>query len=220
MLRAMRDRRLIQLDFDIQTKRNDEARKLIQQLGIDVRLGADGTPLLVACLYDNQEIAEYCLERSASVDSVDSRGATPLMYAAENGNLALVTALVERGADVNARDRYEMTPITNAISDHADKLDLIEFLLAHGADPFIEIEHSKGHPGAIANSAAQLAKALRKTAVVALIERMTKRPIVPFPRSVEEVSRALDASAATGKQPKVMTPKARGRRRPGGAGKP
>ena len=95
-----------------------------------------------------------------------------------------MTALVERGAHVNAGDRHEMTPIMMAISDHADRLDLIEYLLAHGADPFIEIEHSKGHPRPIANSAAQLATALCKTAVVALIERMTKRTIVPFSCSV------------------------------------
>jgi ankyrin repeat protein len=80
-------------------------------------------------------VANALLEGGASVDAGDKEGITPLMWAVNRGNLLLVEFLIGKGADVNASDRVKYNE--NTVLMYAQRIDVAEVLLRHGADPSI-----------------------------------------------------------------------------------
>ena len=165
----------IYLKSAIKRRNNEVAFDLIKQYGVNQKIGKDGTPLVLACLHDNTKVANYCIKNGAEVNAVDGDKFTTLLYASDNGNFPLVKSLVKKGAKINAKNKYEMTPIMMVISRHSDQPDLVEYLLKNGADPFINVEHSKNHPNKIANNAYELAKYLKKKEVLLLIKKYCGR---------------------------------------------
>lgn len=161
----------ISLMFSIDKQKNDRAKELIKELGVNVEIADNGTPLLLSCLHNNNEMAKFLLKEGAKVNVINSDGDTPLILASEAGNFEIVKLLIENGADVNAKNKYGMTPIIKAISKHSDKLNLIEYLLKNGADPYVKIKGYENHPRKIADNAFELAKYLNKTDVLKLIKQ-------------------------------------------------
>ena len=160
----------------IKDGKNDEAIRLIEQVGVDRIIHDIGTPLSVACLFENWEVAKYCIEQGADVDARNSDGATPLHDACTFGNLEVATLLVAKGADINAKDTFARTPIAQAISFRPDALDLIEFLLAHGADPFIYEDYRPDDPRITTRTAYDFAKEeLEDEQLVALLDKYATR---------------------------------------------
>jgi len=105
---------------------------------VNVR-GNFGTPLHAALEGGHADVAQLLLEHYVDVDVRDSDDQTPLHLAARRGFLGVSRTLVERHADINARDRFGNTPLirTRAVWDitHEDRgLDVLKFLLEHGAD--------------------------------------------------------------------------------------
>jgi ankyrin repeat protein len=161
----------ISLMFSIEKGKNERAKELVKEVGVNTMIKDHGTPLLLASLFNNLEMALYFLNLGAGVNVKNSDGDTPLLLASENGNLDLVKALVEKDAEVNVQNKFQMTPIIKAISKHADNLQLIEYLLKNGADPFIKITGYDKHPGKIAENAYELAEYMKKTDVLRLIDQ-------------------------------------------------
>ena len=79
---------------------------------VDVNQAIDGvSPLFVASLYGNAEVAELLLAKGASVSATNPHGLTPLHAAATHGHLACVRSLVAAGADVTALSCDGFTPV-------------------------------------------------------------------------------------------------------------
>jgi len=75
-------------------------------------LGLSGlTPLGLAAAYGHRNVAEFLLDRGASVDATDGLKHTPLQIAAEYGNADVAALLLDHGADVDARDIAGATPL-------------------------------------------------------------------------------------------------------------
>lgn len=62
----------------------------------------------------------------------DSEGTTPLMIAE---GVSRVVLLIAAGAHVNARNRYGLTPLKCAVQGPDKGMEVVELLLAAGADP-------------------------------------------------------------------------------------
>lgn len=76
------------------------------------------------------------VEEGYSVDSEYLLWGTPLHSAASHGSLDAAKALINVGSDVNKRaGGNEYTPLHRAAIDF--RMDMIELLLSHGADPTI-----------------------------------------------------------------------------------
>ena len=60
-------------------------------------------------------------------------GNTPLMFAARSGDVASARLLVAAGADVNDTDAWGMS--ATVLAAHSGHEELVDFLLARGADP-------------------------------------------------------------------------------------
>jgi uncharacterized protein len=85
---------------------------------------------------DVVEAVALLLQRGASANSRDDRGATPLHYAGDSEMMAL---LMVHGAEVDARDNRCRTPLIWAVAGIAHRMreaeQEVRFLTGRGADP-------------------------------------------------------------------------------------
>lgn len=103
---------------------------------------AAGAPTAVAGLDDLHDIAargtaEDVARRVAAGDDVNARnrvGYTPLGIAASRGDLEVARALLDAGAEVDPVDNTGGTPLAAAVLNARGRSDMIELLLARGAD--------------------------------------------------------------------------------------
>jgi ankyrin repeat protein len=108
------------------------------------------TPLLYAARDGRLDAAKLLLDAGADVELAEANAVTPLMMAIINNQIAVARLLVEHGANVNASDWYGRTPLWTAVDtrnldvdsstfangvDRGPVLELIESLLARGAEP-------------------------------------------------------------------------------------
>jgi len=90
------------------------------------------TPLHLAILFNEFELAKLLIQHGASVDIGDASLGTPLHLAAHHGYLEMVKLLVDHHSNPNKRDRVGKTPLTRAAE--AGKSDTFEVLLAQGVN--------------------------------------------------------------------------------------
>lgn len=96
------------------------------------------TPLHLAVLCDQGEIAQFLIEKRANLNAKakDEHGGTPLHWAAVLGRVEMARRLIEAGADVNAKDNSGFTPLdaTNydPESEKKAKLEIAELLREKG----------------------------------------------------------------------------------------
>jgi ankyrin len=109
------------------------------------------TPLLYAVREGSLEMARILLDAGAEIDRRSANGTSPLVVAITNNHIELAVFLVEKGANIDAADPfYGRTPLFAAVerrnpdytrdsappvADARDPMDLIELLLARGANP-------------------------------------------------------------------------------------
>ncbi len=109
------------------------------------------TPLLFAAREGSLDMARFLIESRADINLASANGTGPLVVAITNNHIELAMMLVEKGADVNAADAFhKRTPLYAAVErrnpdyardtadplpDARDPMDLIQILLAKGANP-------------------------------------------------------------------------------------
>ena len=101
--------------------------------------GSGGTPLHIAILSSQFQVADLLMENGADINAKasDSAGGTPLHWAAWWGNKVSVEFLLNKGADINAQDRFGFTPLDAALDDWIEdveeaKDDIADFLVSKG----------------------------------------------------------------------------------------
>jgi ankyrin repeat protein len=115
--------------------------KLLLDRGANVRArnAAGATALHVAASRGDVDSARLLLDAGADPNVRDvALGRTPLHWAAQAGAAKVVAVLLERGADPNMRESLSgMTPLMQAAAAERAGADLVQALLAAGADPSI-----------------------------------------------------------------------------------
>lgn len=91
---------------------------------------AGETPLMMAALKDQPELARLLIQRGARIDRP---GWTPLHYAAAGNSLAVLELLLKHGAPLDARAPNGRTPLMMAALYASETV--VDRLLAAGADP-------------------------------------------------------------------------------------
>lgn len=99
---------------------------------VDVRNAADETPLMMAALKGQLDVATLLIERGADVNKT---GWTPLHYAATGGHAALVRLLLEHHAYIDAGSPNGSTPLMMAAQYGTP--GVVKLLLEEGADPTV-----------------------------------------------------------------------------------
>lgn len=108
-------------------------RLIVQGADVNAKSSEGETPLIVAALAGQGEIASYLLQRGGDIDAKNSSGLTSLHAAAYAGHADIVTMLIFRGADINRADnRFGVTPLHLAAEENHIKT--VRTLLKQGAD--------------------------------------------------------------------------------------
>jgi ankyrin repeat protein len=120
-------------------RRGDSAafkKNLAEDPKAATRKGPGGsTPLMYAALYGDAKSVKRLLAAGADPNAKNDAGATALMWAVFD--LEKTRLLVDHGADVNARSDNARTPLMIAATRHGST-PVLQFLLAHGANPSVQ----------------------------------------------------------------------------------
>lgn len=106
----------------------------------------------------------------ALVNTFDDLGRTPLHYAVEGEHYRVAQWLIQQGATVNAHDEPTIGETPLALAVRRDYPEMVELLLAHGADPDIT-----GWMGNTARMRAQRRQDEEGKAIAALLQRYRPR---------------------------------------------
>ncbi len=121
---------------------------------ISARYGApcDEANLLQAAHQGNVELARRLIdEKPERLHQVDAIGSTALHWAVENNHLPMVQLLVEQGTPIDARRGDGRTPAlialfgVNRYWGREDKPEILQYLLAHGAEHSLLIAAASGN---------------------------------------------------------------------------
>jgi uncharacterized protein len=100
---------------------------------IDTRTEQDESPLMMACLRGQADMARKLIARGADVNKT---GWTPLHYAATNGSVAIIQMLLDESAYIDAASPNGTTPLMMAAMYGTP--DAVKLLLDAGADPTLK----------------------------------------------------------------------------------
>ena len=119
------------------SRRGDvEAMRLLidAQAEVDAKNGRGETALTLAAGNGNPEAVRFLLERGADARVRTKRNETALGNAGTAGNADVVRMLLDHGAEVNVRNSRGYSPLMLAASSDAIPADVVQQLLAKGAD--------------------------------------------------------------------------------------
>lgn len=112
----------------------EQVQRLVVE-GVDVNEGDKNgeTPLIVASLEGQGEIANYLLQRGARIDATNASGLSALHAAAYGGHTDIARLLIAKGAAVNdSSNRFGVTPLHLAAEEN--HIQVVELLLKSGAE--------------------------------------------------------------------------------------
>lgn len=100
---------------------------------VDVRTDHDETPLMMACLRGQIDLARKLIARGADVNKT---GWTPLHYAATSGNVVIIQMLLDENAYIDAESPNGTTPLMMAAMYGTP--EAVKLLIDSGADPTLK----------------------------------------------------------------------------------
>ena len=74
------------------------------------------TPLFMACVHGQEEVAMQLMAASANVEITNNNGISPLIASATYGHVECVSRLIEAGADCHRVDRFGRSALFSACS--------------------------------------------------------------------------------------------------------
>ncbi|MBN2130683.1 MAG: ankyrin repeat domain-containing protein [Sedimentisphaerales bacterium] len=154
---------------------NIEAIKQHLQDGTDVdarESPGGGTPLIVAAIFGQTEVAKLLIERGANVNVGSSDGATALHAAAFFCHTEIVKLLLDRGAQVNAENIRGETPLDAVAGEWSQELEGIYKWLAELWSLQLDLERiraTRPRIAALLRKAEAKAEGQRKEAVTEII---------------------------------------------------
>lgn len=93
------------------------------------------TPLMEAVITGRLQIAKLLLDRSSDIDAQDCNGYSALHFAAQDYQVAAARLILDAGSEVDIQDKYGNTPLWRAVFNSAGRGEIIQLLVAHGANP-------------------------------------------------------------------------------------
>jgi 7,8-dihydropterin-6-yl-methyl-4-(beta-D-ribofuranosyl)aminobenzene 5'-phosphate synthase len=99
---------------------------------LEARNSENFTPLLLASIHGQLEIARFLIEMGANIHAGDNENSTPLHNAAARGHSDIISLLIDKGAHINQCDGNGMTALHFAAS--YGRAECAKLLLEKGAN--------------------------------------------------------------------------------------
>jgi ankyrin repeat protein/thiol-disulfide isomerase/thioredoxin len=168
---------------------------------VDARTDSFATPLILAARTGNVAIVQALLKTGADVNAQEgANGDSALMYAAVRGNIPLVRVLLDAKAQVRLKDAVGQTALHLAARN--GEIEVMELLLAAGADPLAEDSRFLGtplHHAVIGGHADAVLWLLRHGCPVSLRDEEGSAPlpyaVIARSNNVDVIKTLLDAGA-------------------------
>jgi len=103
---------------------------------VNLHDGDNRSIIFLAIIFNSIDLVSLLLEQKPNLNIKDSIGWYPLHYAAQNYLPKIVEGLLKHGALTEMKDDYGNTPLWRATFSSAGKGEVINLLLASGADPY------------------------------------------------------------------------------------
>lgn len=103
--------------------------------------GPENSPVFAAAKLGDRAMLLDLVRHGADLNAEshwDYLGDTPLAFAARYGEVGAVRLLIDAGADVNHRSENGATPLRDALGGSPHAVEVVQLLLAHGANPDIK----------------------------------------------------------------------------------
>ena len=111
-------------------------RRLIQAgATVDAQTESGFTALMFSARSGDVESAQALLAAGANLGSVASKNRDALIVSAGSGHTPLVEFLLDQGADPSVADEAGVTPLHAAVWGNFSNIEMVQVLLARGADP-------------------------------------------------------------------------------------
>jgi ankyrin repeat protein len=180
------------------------------------------TPLMYAARDGAIDAVRALADMGADLNLVDPEGTTALTLAIVNGHFDTAVALLEKGADPNIADKNRMTPLYAAVdmhtlqtvwgrpapvlNDKVDPVEMVKALLAHGADPNVQLKrpiigrHTRntGDPS-LSEGTTALARAA-KSGDVKILKALLEGGANPFLTQADYTTAAMVAATGRGQR--------------------
>lgn len=165
-------------------KRNNlEIATLLLEAGADVNEYNNGgqTTLLIAVQKKQRDTVKILLEKGADTTAMDPDGKSVLDYAAENNDTNMLKLLVEHGTNINMVNGKGLTCFCDNTSAFNGNHDILNLLLALGADPKIPPVTDTPDPVYYAAKVGETewAAQLQKMGAVRDVWKITPPPFIP-----------------------------------------
>lgn len=129
----------------IQKKENEEIKRYLSEVDIDIRDPEQRTALINAAFYNNIDLLQWLIEKSANINAQDSIGFTALHFACQERHIESVKMLLMHNANINIVDKYGNTPAWVTIMNWkgGENLPILKELYKHKAD--LSIKNNAGN---------------------------------------------------------------------------
>ena len=129
--------------FDVARKGTvEEMKMLVSKDANVVNLVNDSgfTPLILACYRGNNNVAQFLIENSKTIDVASDMG-TPLMACAVKGNNQIAELLLKKGVNPNLADSKGTTALIYAVQ--FENIALVDLLIKYKADKNLNDKEGK-----------------------------------------------------------------------------
>eukprot|EP00009_Paramoeba_aestuarina_P001502 CAMPEP_0201513188 /NCGR_PEP_ID=MMETSP0161_2-20130828/5303_1 /ASSEMBLY_ACC=CAM_ASM_000251 /TAXON_ID=180227 /ORGANISM="Neoparamoeba aestuarina, Strain SoJaBio B1-5/56/2" /LENGTH=168 /DNA_ID=CAMNT_0047909313 /DNA_START=120 /DNA_END=626 /DNA_ORIENTATION=+ len=153
----------------------EETRKLVEEIGVVVRIGDGLTLLHIAAQSNRIDVADYLLEKEHPLEMKTKVGETPLDQACWVGSVDVALALLKAGADPNCQTQMGYSPLHRcAFYDHPE---LAYHLLKHCANPDLKdfTEKQTPYEVAVTKGNRQMEEILKPGTTLPQIEEILKK---------------------------------------------
>jgi hypothetical protein len=121
-------------------QQQEAAKALILDIGANAAIDKAVTPTVLACIHQNLEILQFCLENggdaNANYEPLRNSACSLLSFAARIGNTELVALLLQYGANANYKNALGKSVLEELLhANREDKKEILKLLLKAGADP-------------------------------------------------------------------------------------
>lgn len=132
--------------------RMNMVQKLCEEManinGTEEEISSGATPLHGAAFSGIVEIAEYLLDKGATIDVLNENNGTALYVAVDLECLPIIQLLLDQGADPNAIGGEELTALN--VACYHGTLETVQLLVSKGAELNPDIEYTWGNALGIA----------------------------------------------------------------------